>query len=49
MNIKSWRRGWPSGGAVKFARSKAQGLQVQMLGVDLRAAYQAMLWQASHL
>ena len=40
-----------SGTAVKFAHSDsvAQGSLVRILGVDLRTACQAMLWQASHI
>ena len=40
-------RDWPSGAAVKFvpSTSLAQGLPVQILGMDLRTIYQAMLWQ----
>ena len=43
--------GQPSGVAVKFApsASEAQGLPVQIPGVDLLTACQAMLWQASHI
>ena len=38
--------GWPSGIVVKLAcsTSVAQGLQVWILGMDLRTAYKAMLW-----
>ena len=38
---------WPGGTAVKFARF--QGSLVWILGAYLRTAYQAMLWQASHI
>ena len=46
----NWR-GQPGGTAVKFARSAlvAQGLLVQIPGVDLRTASQAMLWQVSNI
>ena len=41
----------PSGAAVKSTSSAlaAQGLPVQIPGVDLHTAYQAVLWQASHV
>ena len=41
--------GWPSGAAVKCARSAlvARGPLVWILGVDLHTACKAMLWQAS--
>ena len=44
-------RGQPSSAAVKFAcsASAAQGSPVWILGVDLHTAYQAMLWQVSHI
>ena len=44
-------RGWPSGVAVKFTRSASvpQGSPVQIPGTDICTAYQAMLWQASHI
>ena len=45
-------KGGPAGGtAVKFTHSAlaAQGSLVQILGVYLHTACQAMLWQASHL
>ena len=43
---RSFKRSWPGGTAVKFALSAlaARGLLVQILGVDLHTAYQAMLW-----
>ena len=43
---KSCHSGWPSGIVVKFSHSPlaAWGLQVQILGVDLHTAHQAMLW-----
>ena len=43
--------GWLGGAAIKFTRSAlvARGLLVQIPGVDLHTAYQAMLWQASHI
>ena len=43
--------GWPSGTAVKFARSVSatQGSPVWIRSMDLCTAYQAMLWQASHM
>ena len=39
--------GQPRGVVVKFAHSIsiAQGSQVQILGMDLHTAHQAMLWQ----
>ena len=42
--------GQPGGTAVKLAHSAsaAQGSPFQILGADLRTAYQAILWQASH-
>ena len=45
------RWGQPSGAAVKFAcsASAAWGSLVQIPGVDLHTACQAMLWQASHM
>ena len=38
---------WPGGVVVKFvySASGAQGSPVQILGVDLHTAHQAMLWQ----
>ena len=44
-------RGLPSGILVKFkySASAARGSPVQILGADLRTAYQAMLWQASYV
>ena len=49
--IKSFLRGRPGGTAVKFASSVsvARGLLIQTPGADPHAAYQAMLWQASHI
>ena len=43
--------GRSSGIVVKFACSTlvAQGSQVWIPGVDLHTAYQAMLWQVSHI
>ena len=41
-------RGQPSGIAVKFTTLLWQP-RVQILGMDLHTAYQAMLWQASHI
>ena len=43
-------RGWPSGALVKFtySASVARSLPVQIPGVDLHTARQAMLWQASY-
>ena len=40
----SW--GWPGSTGLKFTHSTlaAQGSPVQILGVDLRTTYQAMLW-----
>ena len=47
--LSTW--GQLGGAMVKFARSAsaAWGSQVQILGADLCAACQAMLWQASHI
>ena len=44
-------RGLPGGAVVKFTRSAlvAQGSPVQILGAYRCTAYQAMLWQASHI
>ena len=44
-------RGRPSGTAVTFARSTSVtwGSLVWIPGVDLCPAYQAMLWQVSHM
>ena len=44
-------RGQPGGAPVEFtcSASVARGLLVQIPGVDLRTACQAMLWQASHI
>ena len=44
-------KGQPGGVAVKFMHSAlvAWGSPVWIPGVDLRTAYQAMLWQASHI
>ena len=41
----------PHGTMVKFALSAmaGQGSPVRILGADIRAAYQAVLWQASHI
>ena len=43
--------GWPDGAVVKFAcsASVAWGLPAWIPGVDLRTAYQAMLWQMSQI
>ena len=42
--------GQPFGAAAKFKLCfRNHGLQVWILGVDLRTAYQAMLRQASHI
>ena len=48
-NTRVW--GQPGGTVVKFAHSASavQGSLVQIPGVDLHTAYQAMLWQASHM
>ena len=48
---KKANTGQPSGAAVTFARSAlaARGSLVQILGADLHTAYQAVLWQASHI
>ena len=45
----SW--GQPGGAPIEYARSvsAAQGSLVQIPGVDLRTACQAMLWQVSHI
>ena len=42
--------GQPGGVSIKFTQSTwvAPGLPVWIPGVDLHAAYQAMLWLASH-
>ena len=47
LSLKNIFRGWPGVTVVKFMpfASAAQGLLVQILGVDLCAAYQALLWQ----
>ena len=48
VEIKSIGFGdWPGGVVVKFAcfALVAQGLQVQILGMDLLIAHQGMLWQ----
>ena len=44
-------RGQPGDAAVKFAHSasEAQGSPVQILGVDLYTAWQAMVQQASYI
>ena len=44
---KRFQGGWPGGTVVKFACSAlvAQGSWVQIPGVDLHIAHQAMLWQ----
>ena len=50
--MKGKKVGGQTGGAVfKFACSAlaAQGSPIWILGVDLRTACQAMLWQASHI
>ena len=49
--IESKYRGFPGGAVVNFARSAsaAHGSQVQIPGRDVDTAYQAMLWQASHI
>ena len=41
----------PGGAVVKFTRSTlaARGSLVRILGVDIRTAWQAMLWQESHI
>ena len=52
MNIqKGISGGQPDGTAVKFVHfaSAAWGLLVQIPGADLYMAYQAMLWQLSHI
>ena len=50
-SITEITRGQPGGIAVKLARSASAALVslVQILGRDLCTAYQAMLWQASHI
>ena len=42
---------WPGGAVVKFTHSALAvwASSVQIPDVDLRTAYQAMLWQASHI
>ena len=49
--LKTQIKDQPSGAAVKFARATlaARGSLVQILGVNLHAAWQAMLWQVSHI
>ena len=44
-------QGQPGGAAIKFARSAsaAWGAPVQILGMDLCTACQAMLWLVSHV
>ena len=44
-------RGWPNGIMVNStcSASAARGTLVQILGVGLHAAHQAMLWQASYI
>ena len=44
--MKKGIRGWPGGVMVKFTYSTlvAQGVQVQILGVDQHTTHQAMLW-----
>ena len=51
MRIKTTIEGQPNGAAVKFMHSAsvAQDSLVRILGMDLRTAYQAMLWQASQI
>ena len=39
---------WWHSGYVHILCFGSPGLQVQIPGMDLHAAYQAMLWQASH-
>ena len=48
---KSGKEGPACGVVVKFAHSASatQGSPVQIPGMDLRTACQAMLWQASHI
>ena len=49
--LQDEEEGWPGGAAVKLVHSTsvARGSLVQVLGTDLGTAYQAMLWQASHI
>ena len=49
--IKRCILGWPRGAVVKFAcsTSAAWGSLVWIQGADLHTAYQAMLWQTSHI
>ena len=44
-------RGWPGGTAVQFTHSAlaARGSPIRIPSADLCTAYQAMLWQASHI
>ena len=51
MNLKMKGGAQPRGTAVKFEPSAlaAQGSPVQILGVGLHTAWQAMLWQESHI
>ena len=48
---ESGLQGRAGGAAVKFAHSTlvARGSPVQISGVDLCTAWQAMLWQVSHI
>ena len=50
-NSKEVFWGQPGGTAVRFAcsDSAARGSPIQIPGMDLCTAYQAMLWQASHI
>ena len=43
--------GQPGGAVVRFTHSAslARGSPVWILGADLHTAWQAMLWQASHI
>ena len=51
LKTKKAIRGWRGSVVVKFSHSAsaAQGSPVQIPGVDLHTAYQAMLWQASQI
>ena len=44
-------RGQPGGAVVKLTRSASvvRGSSIQILGTVLSSAYQAMLWQVSHI
>ena len=50
-SIKLLPKGWPGSVVIKFAcsTSVALGLWVQIPGMDLCTAHQAMLWKAFHI